>query len=409
VIGLVLRNARVPAAGETPVDIGVDEGQIVALEPELAAEGAELDVGGRLVAPAFVETHIHLDKSCLLDRCRSEEGTLEEAIAEVAVAKAGFTEDDVHERGRRALEKCIVQGTTHMRTHVEVDPVVGLCGIDGVWQLVDEYRWAIDIELCVFPQEGLLNNPGTDELMVEALARGAASVVGAAPYTDSDPRGQIDRVFELATEFDVNVDMHLDFGNSADGMQTEYVCRKTSELGWEGRVTVGHVTQLTTVPRERLDAIARTLADSGVAVTVLPSTDLYLMGRHREHEVPRGVVPAHRLLQHGVNCSLSTNNVLNPFTPFGDCSLVRMANLFANVAHVGRASDLAECFDMVTRRSARILQLADYGVEVGCSADLVVLDCTSPEAAVAELAQPLYGFKRGRRTFTRDVVELHRP
>jgi cytosine deaminase len=174
-------------------------------------------------------------------------------------------------------------------------------------------------------------------------------------------------------------------------------------------VTVGHVTQLTTVPRERLDAIARTLADSGVAVTVLPSTDLYLMGRHREHEVPRGVVPAHRLLQHGVNCSLSTNNVLNPFTPFGDCSLVRMANLFANVAHVGRASELADCFDMVTRRSARILQLADYGVEVGCSADLVVLDCTSPEAAVAELAQPLYGFKRGRRTFTRDVVELHRP
>jgi cytosine deaminase len=409
VIDLVLRNARVSAAGEAPVDIGIDGGRIVAIEPALAAEGAELDVGGRLVAPAFVETHIHLDKSCLLDRCRSEEGTLEEAIAEVAVAKAGFTEDDVHERGRRALEKCIVQGTTHMRTHVEVDPVVGRCGIDGVRQLVDEYRWAIDIELCVFPQEGLLNNPGTDELMVEALARGAASVVGAAPYTDSDPRGQIDRVFELATEFDVNVDMHLDFGNSADGMQTEYVCRRTSELGWEGRVTVGHVTQLTTVPRERLDAIARTLADSGVAVTVLPSTDLYLMGRHREHEVPRGVVPAHRLLQHGVNCSLSTNNVLNPFTPFGDCSLVRMANLFANVAHVGRASELADCFDMVTRRSARILQLADYGVEVGCSADLVVLDCTSPAAAVAELAQPLYGFKRGRRTFTRDVVELHRP
>jgi cytosine deaminase len=409
VIDLVLRNARVPAAGVAPVDIGIDGGRIVAIEPVLVAEGAELDVGGRLVAPAFVETHIHLDKSCLLDRCRSEEGTLEEAIAEVAAAKAAFTEDDVHERGRRALEKCIVQGTTHMRTHVEVDPVVGLRGIDGVRQLVDEYRWAIDIELCVFPQEGLLNNPGTDELMVEALGRGAASVVGAAPYTDSDPRGQINRVFELATEFDVDVDMHLDFGNSADGMQTEYVCRRTSELGWEGRVTVGHVTQLTTVPRERLDAIARTLADSGVAVTVLPSTDLYLMGRHREHEVPRGVVPAHRLLQHGVNCSLSTNNVLNPFTPFGDCSLVRMANLFANVAHVGRTSELADCFDMVTRRSAQILQLADYGVEVGCSADLVVLDCTSPEAAVAELAQPLYGFKRGRRTFTRDVVELHRP
>jgi cytosine/creatinine deaminase len=409
VIDLVLRSARVPAAAETPVDIGIDEGRIVAIEAGLVAEGPELDVGGRLVAPAFVETHIHLDKSCLLDRCRSDEGTLEEAIAEVAAAKAGFTEADVYERGRRTLEKCIVQGTAHMRTHVEVDPVVGLRGIDGVRELVDEYRWAIDIELCVFPQEGLLNNPGTDELMVEALARGSASVVGAAPYTDTDPRGQIDRVFELATEFDVDVDMHLDFGDSADGMQTEYVCRKTGEAGWEGRVTVGHVTQLTTLPAERFDSIARTLAESGVAVTVLPSTDLFLMGRHRDHEVPRGIVPAHRLLKHGVNCSLSTNNVLNPFTPFGDCSLVRMANLFANVAHVGRGSEIADCFDMVTRRSARILRLDDYGVEVGCSGDLVVLDCTSPEAAVAELAQPLYGFKRGRRTFTRSTAELHRP
>jgi len=407
-IDLVLRNAAVPWAAETPVDVGIDEGRIVAIEPRLIAEGQELDVGGRLVAPAFVETHIHLDKSCLLDRCRSDEGTLAEAIAEVAAAKSGFTEADVHERARRALEKCIVQGTAHMRTHVEVDPVVGLRGIDGVRQLVDEYRWAIDIELCVFPQEGLLNNPGTDELMVEALARGAASVVGAAPYTDSDPRGQIDRVFELAREFDVDVDMHLDFGSSADGMQTEYVCRKTSELGWEGRVTVGHVTQLTTVTPERFDAIAGTLAESGVAVTVLPSTDLFLMGRDRD-EAPRGVVPAQRLLKHGVNCSLSTNNVLNPFTPFGDCSLVRMANLFANVAHVGQASEMADCFDMVTRRSARILRLAGYGVEVGCNADLVVLDCTTPEGAVAELAQPLYGLKRGRRTFTRPAAEVHRP
>jgi cytosine deaminase len=409
VIDLVLRNARVSGAAEPLVDLGIDQGRIVAVERDLVAEGPELDVGGRLVAPAFVETHIHLDKSCLLDRCRSEEGTLEEAIAGVAAAKAGFTEEDVHERGRRTLEKCIAQGTAHMRTHVEVDPVVGLRGIDGVRELVDEYRWAIDIELCVFPQEGLLNNPGTDELMVEALSRGSASVVGAAPYTDEDPPGQIDRVFELAREFDVDVDMHLDFGDSPDGMQTEYVCRKTAELGWGGRVTVGHVTQLTTLPAERFEAIARTLAESGVAVTVLPSTDLFLMGRHRDHEVPRGVVPAHLLLKHGVNCSLSTNNVLNPFTPFGDCSLVRMANLFANVAHVGRASEIVDCLDMVTRRSARILRLDDYGVEAGCSADLVVLDCASPEAAVAELAQPLYGFKRGRRTFTRPTVELHRP
>ena len=101
-----------------------------------------------------------------------------------------------------------------MRTHLEVDPGVGLRGLVGVLPLVRDYAWAIDLQICVFPQEGLLNNPGTDQLMVEALKRGCGAV-GAAPYTDSDPRGQIDRVFEMAREFDVDVDMHLDFGATA--------------------------------------------------------------------------------------------------------------------------------------------------------------------------------------------------
>lgn len=406
-LDLVLRNASL-AAAERPVDVGVQNGRIVAVGGEVPAGAEELDLGGRLLLPGFVETHIHLDKACLLDRCRAEEGTLEEAIAEVAAAKRAFTPEDVHARGARTLDKCVAQGTTHVRTHLEVDPGVDLRGLEGVLPLVEEYRWALDLEICVFPQEGLLNNPGTDELMVAALERGCR-VVGAAPYTDSDPRGQIDRVFELARQFDVDVDMHLDFGASPAEMDVEYVARKTEEAGWGGRVTVGHVTKLSLVPPARLEEVGRRLADVGVAVTVLPSTDLYLMGRHQDHAVLRGVTPVHRLLGLGVNCSLSSNNVLNPFTPFGDCSLVRMANLYANVAQVGKAAEVAECLEMVTRRSARILRLPRYGVEVGCDADLVVLDSPDPHAAVAELAPPLYGFKRGRRTFTRLPVALHRP
>jgi len=142
---------------------------------------------------------------------------------------------------------------------------------------------------------------------------------------------------------------------------------------------------------------------------VLPSTDLFLMGRGQRHSVVRGVVAAHDLLHHGVNCSLSTNNVLNPFTPFGDCSLVRMANLHANVCHVGTRAGLKESLDMVTRRAAKLMRLPGYGVEAGNAADLVVLDCTTPEAGVAELAIPLFGFKRGRRTFTRTPAEIHKP
>ena len=371
---LILRNACVAGdEGRPPVDIGIEGGRIAAIEPNLVAEGQEIDAEGRLVSPGFIETHIHLDKTCLLDRCKSEEGTLEEAIEEVAKAKKAFQPEEVCERAVRTLEKSILQGTTHMRTHLEVDPVVGLRSLEGILPLIGEYKWAIDLEICVFPQEGLLNNPGTDELMVEGLKRGC-TVVGAAPYTDSDPHGQIDRVFEMAREYDVDVDMHLDFGNTPDGMTIEHVCDRTEEYGYGGRVAVGHVTRMSTLAVSEFERITKRLADVGVAVTVLPSTDLYLMGRHLDHNVIRGVVPVHKMLRHGVNCTLSSNNVLNPFTPFGDCSLIRMANLYANICQVGQIDDTNECFDMVTQRSARLINLDDYGIEVGKSADLVVID-----------------------------------
>ena len=406
---LILRNSLIAGAeSEPPVDIGIEGGRIAAIEVGLAAEGEEIDVGGRLVSSGFIETHIHLDKSCLLDRCKSVEGTLEEAISEVAKVKQNFQPDDVRARAVKTLEKCILQGTTHMRTHLEVDPVVGLRSLDGIQPLVEEYKWAIDLEICVFPQEGLLNNPGTDELMIEGLKRGC-HVVGGAPYTDSDPPGQIDRLFEMAREFDVDVDMHLDFGNTPEGMTIEHVCNRTEEYGYGGRVTVGHMTQLSTLEVPDLERITRRLADAGIAVTVLPSTDLYLMGRHQDHSVLRGVVPVHKMLRHGVNCNLSSNNVLNPFTPFGDCSLIRMANLYANVCQVGQIDDTIECFDMVTRRSADLLNLDDYGVEVGKSADLVVIDNKDRQSAVAELSQPLMGLKKGRPTFRREPARLLRP
>src|SRR6185369_11561336 len=169
---LILKNARVLGREHELADIGIENGRIAAIAPNLAAHGNSLDVGGRLVSPAFVETHIHLDKSAIVDRCKSERGDLDEAISEAAKAKKAFTPEDVHARARRTLEKAILQGTTHMRTHLEVDPGVELRSLDGVMPLIKEYAWAIDLSICVFPQEGLLNNPGTDELMVESLRRG---------------------------------------------------------------------------------------------------------------------------------------------------------------------------------------------------------------------------------------------
>jgi cytosine/creatinine deaminase len=405
---LIIRNARLLGREQQIVDVGIENGRFSAIRPNLEAEAETLDVQGRLVSPGLVETHIHLDKSGIVDRCRAERGDLDEAIQEVANAKRNFTPEDVYNRARRTLERCILNGTTHMRTQLEVDPGIGLRGLEGVRPLIAEYKWAIDIEICIFPQEGLLNNPGTDELMVEALRQGG-TVVGAAPYTDSSPHGQIDRVFEIAREFDIDIDMHLDFGPDPDDLDLLYVCELTERFKYGGRVTIGHVTKLSAAAPERLEQSGRRLANAGVALIVLPSTDLYLMGRHMTHNVMRGVTPSHKLLEHGVNCTLSTNNVLNPFTPFGDCSLIRMANLYANICHVGSRNDMRECLHMITSRSARLMNLKEYGIEVGLPADFVVLDCSSAETAVQELAPVLYAFKKGRRTVTRSPAVLHHP
>ncbi len=406
---LIVRNAVIAQDAEfRVVDIGIGGGAILAIGPELQADGHELDASGCLLVPGLIETHIHLDKTCILDRCRIEQGTVVEAARETAAVKRGFTVEDVYERGRRTLERCIGHGTTRMRTHVELDPGIGMIGFDAISRLARDYAWAIDMEICVFPQEGLTNYPGTEELLIEGLRRGARTI-GAAPYFDTDPRRQIDRIFAIARDFDAEIDMHLDLAETIDGMQVEYVSRKTEEFGWGGRVAVGHVTQMSLLPPDRFKAIAAQLANAGVAVTVLPSTDLHLMGRRHDHAVPRGVVPVEPLREAGVTCSISTNNVLNPFTPYGDGSLVRMANLYANVCHVSRPTDLAGCLDMITDAAARLLRLDDYGLKVGGPADLVCLDARSPAEAISTLAQPLWGLKRGRRSFTRERARLHPP
>jgi len=406
---LILREARLAGQAERTTDIGISKGKIAAVAPDLPKGAPERRLDGRLVVPGFIETHIHLDKSCLLGRCQCEKGTLDEAILAVADAKRGFTEDDVYQRATKTLEKAIKQGTTRMRTHVEVDPRIGLTSLKALLRLKKDYAFAIDLQLCVFPQEGLLDDPGCEDVMVAALEAGA-DVVGGAPYMDKDSHGQIARIFALAQRFNVDIDFHLDFGLDTGHLDVLEVCRLADETGWGGRVAVGHATKFSAMKAADLVTLAKRLAASGVAVTALPSTDLFLIGRDYDGNVPRGVARVHQLVEHGVNCSISTNNVLNPFTPFGDCSLVRMANLYANVAQIGgRPSDMELCLSMVTERSARLLNLRDYGIAEGKQADVVVMDCTDGATAIAELAQPLMVFKRGEMTVSRPAAMLVRP
>ena len=316
---LIVRNARLAHAPDAPpVDIGVAGGRIAAIETALQADGPVFDAGGCLVCGGLVETHIHLDKSNIIDRCAPEAGRQATSMQRVAAVKQTFTVEDVYERASRTLEKCIKHGATRMRTHLELDGGVEMRSFEAIEALRRDYAWAIDVEVCVFPQEGLTNNPRADALLVEGLKRGA-KVIGAAPNYDPDHAGQIHRVFDLAREFDVDIDMHLDSGNSPDEMDIHLVCELTEKYRLGGRVAVGHMCKLSTMPLADLRALARRIADAGVAVTVLPATELFMMGRDQEYNVRRGVADVNLLVEHGVNCSLSTNNVLNPFTPYRRC------------------------------------------------------------------------------------------
>jgi cytosine/creatinine deaminase len=373
-----------------------------------AAEADTYDASGRLACAGLVETHIHLDKSRIIDRCPPEAKRDISPMRQVAAMKPGFTVEDVRLRAERTLVECILNGTTRMRTQLEVDPAIGMRGFEAVQSLIAAYKWAIDIEICVFPQDGLTNYPGTDELLVEGLERGAQAI-GGAPRYDTDPDGQIRRIFELAREYDVDIDIHLDVGNTPEAMNIHLVCELTEQYRRGGRVVVGHMAKLSTMPPHQVAILARRLADVGVAVTVLPATDLYLMGRDQDHNVRRGVADANFLVERGVNCSLSTNNVLNPATPYGDCSLIRMANLHANVLQIAGPMQLRECFAMLTQRWARLLNLTDYGLAVGNPADIVVIDATTPEQAIAEIRQPLAVYKHVRPTVFRHSPELLRP
>jgi cytosine deaminase len=395
-VDLTIRNARF-AGGDALVDIGIMRGRIIAIEHNLAADAVAYDAHGLLACPGLIEAHIHLDKSRSIDPASG-----------VALVKKDMTVENIHARAAQTLEQCILQGCTRMRTQVEIDPDIGLRGFEAVQTLIDEYKWAIDIELCVFPDEGLVSSPDTDALLVECLRRGV-KVIGGVPHADKNSAAQIRRIFALAREYDVDIDMHLDVGPSAAHMDIHLICELTDQYKRGGRVVAGHMAKLSLLPPDKLAEIARRLAASGIGVTVLPASDLFLMGRDQDYSVRRGVADAHLLSAHGVNCALSTDSVLNPSTPYGDCSLLRIANLYANLMFLDSAAELRQCFEMLTNRSARLLNLAEYGFAVGNPADIVLINARTPEQAVMEIARPMAAFKRGRQTMLRHPPALVRP
>jgi cytosine deaminase len=385
----IIRNINL-ADGRKEQAIHVSGGHIVAIGAAMETGHVEcLDGAGALVLPGFTDAHVHLDKAMILDRCPLCEGTLSEAVRLTAEAKRAFTADDVEARGRKVLDMAVRAGTQRMRSFVEVDPRAGLRSLEGLLRLRREWAPLIDLQLCAFAQEGLTNEPETLLLLDEALRMGA-DLVGGCPYTDPDPVAHVGLIFDLARRHDVDVDFHADFNLDAENSILPEIIRQTQAHGWQGRVTVGHATKFAAFDPERRERIARDMTEAGVALVVLPATDAFLNGQRDNPLRPRGIAPAKQIRDLGVNVALATNNVQNPFTPFGDASLLRMAGFYANLDQLATDGEMRTAYQMITSDAERIVGMAAPELVAGQIADFILVAAATPEEAVRSNA-PVVG------------------
>ncbi|MEW9096948.1 MAG: amidohydrolase family protein [Clostridiaceae bacterium] len=394
---IILRKVRIKD-GEELQDVAIEGGKIAAIALHIEGNAKrEIEGEGRVLIPGLVDAHIHLDKALIAERLPNKSGTLWEAIQVTGQLKPTFTKEDVENRARKALMMLIKNGTTHIRTHSEFDPSQGFTGFETVMKLKHEFKDVIDIQVTAFPQEGIFKSPGTEEMMFQAMEMGA-DVVGGIPYNDAPAMDHIDLVFEIAKKYNKPIDFHQDFKDDAEGITIEYICDKTIKEGYQGRVSVGHLTSLGALPKEKLAPIVEKMREAQISVMSLPATDLHLGGRKDEYNVRRALTPVRTLRDGGVNMCIATNNIRNAFTPYGNGDLIQIAMLAIPTAHLGGADDLPTVLPMITTNPAKALGLKDYGLEVGKKADMVLLDTKVINDAIIDIPERLYVIKNGKIT-----------
>jgi cytosine deaminase len=385
---------------ETPVDLDIEDGVIGAIRPasEIETRRRVLNVEGAAVVPGFVDAHVHLDKAYLLGRLEAAGlpyRTVREAMDATSALRRTFTRDDMVERAERCLDQLCANGVCAARVHVEVEPALGLLGVEVHLELRQAWAPLIDLQLVAFPQNGLAAAPGTLDLLDEAMRLGC-DVVGGCPYADEDQGSHISRVFEVAERWGAPVDFHIDFSDDPAEHMVDAVVQQTVARGFGGKVTVGHLTSLGAMSHGEADLRADLLAGADIHVVSLPATDVFLGGRSGPVDRPGALTPIGRLAARGVNVSLGTNNTQNAFTPLGRPSPLSVAWLAGLAGHLGERADRRWLMDAVTTNPARILGRSDWGLHTGAPAELAILDTRDADTAVASASSVLGAVHAGR-------------
>ncbi|HZJ69076.1 MAG TPA: amidohydrolase family protein [Candidatus Eisenbacteria bacterium] len=358
-----------------------------------------IDADGKLLVPAFIEPHIHLDKVNILDSVpKNVSGTLTEAIEIIWDRKKKYTNEDVIERAGAVLDRAIMNGTLAVRTHIDIDTIGGLKPLEGVLALRERYKDKITFQLIAFPQEGIIKNPGCDELLDKAMQMGC-EIVGGMPaneYTPEDSLAHVKYCFDLAEKYDADVDMHVDETDDPFYRTLEMVADETIKRGWEGRVTCGHTCALAAYDDHYASYVIDKVVRAGLHMITNPVTNLMLQGRNDKQPIRRGITRVKELLEAGVNISFGQDCVNDTFYPLGCADMLQVANVTVHAAQMSLPEELDKVFDMITTDANKILKLEGYGLEEGSMANLVVIDAKNIREAIALCPNRPYIIKEGK-------------
>ena len=396
------------------VDVVVEDGQIAAVAPGIGRSADDkVDAAGGLLLPAYVDTHIHLDKVLIRDQLAEHDGTLRGAIDAIHAAKRAYTVEDVRRRATAVIEASVLTGTTRLRSHVDVDTVGGLVPLDGVLAAARDCADIAEVQVIAFPQEGLLRDPGAADLMAEAMQRGA-TVVGGMPHWEATEDAQREHVrlcFELAARHDADVDMHVDETDDGSVRTLAMVVAETERRGWQHRVTVGHVCALAAADHDYAERVIADCARLRITVVANPVTNLVIQGRGDRGLVRRGTTRVRELMAAGVPVAFGQDCVQDGFYPFGRGDLLVVALISAHAVHLSTAAELHQALAAVTSVPAAAWHLGDgYGVAAGARADLQLYAATSWPEVLRLQDPPRQVWFRGRpvarTTVNRELIRV---
>ncbi|WP_426766652.1 cytosine deaminase [Erwinia aphidicola] len=394
-----INNVRLPWR-EGLWQIEIQQGKIarVAPQPQNIAGGAALDAEGGLAIPPFIEPHIHLDTTQTAgEPAWNQSGTLFEGIERWAERKALLTHEDVKQRARQTLKWQIANGIQHVRTHIDVsDPT--LTALKAMLEVKQEMAPWVEIQLVAFPQEGILSYPDGEALLEQALQLGA-DVVGAIPHFEFTREYGVEslhKTFALAQKYRRMVDVHCDEIDDEQSRFVETVAALAHREKMGARVTASHTTAMHSYNGAYTSRLFRLLKLSGINFVANPLVNIHLQGRFDSYPKRRGITRVKEMLEAGINVCFGHDDVYDPWYPLGTASMLQVLHMGLHVCQLMGYDQLDSGIKLITTNSARALQLPDYGIQSGNSANLVILPADSGFDALRRQVPVRYSIRHGK-------------